>query len=246
MPTPRRLCKGSRRGHLFDRTDDQRDMTYGTVDDMSGDDHINYNRFAVQSLSRLAALSDGLFAIAMTLLVLNLVVPGVGTVKSEGDLGQALLKLGPHLLTYVLSFMTLGIFWVGQQAQLNRFDKINRDLAWIHIAFLAVVSLLPFTTALLAAFITYRLAVVVYWFNILLCGLTLLWSWRYALHATLTDEATTDELSTAIQRRIVYAQVLYAVGMSLCLVNTYLSIVAIILVQLNYAAAPRIRFLYNL
>ncbi len=83
---------------------------------------IYYNRIAGQSLERLAALSDGIFAVAMTLLVLDLRVP-VSTISvpitSEQDLWSALVKLGPNLLPYLMSFLSLGIFWVGQQTQLN-------------------------------------------------------------------------------------------------------------------------------
>jgi uncharacterized membrane protein len=78
-----------------------------------------YNDVAGRDLGRLAALSDGIFAFAMTLLVLNIRVPGALAVHSEGELGHALLRLAPSLLTCVMTFMTLGIFWIGQQTQLS-------------------------------------------------------------------------------------------------------------------------------
>ena len=74
-----------------------------------------YNRVAGQSVERLAALSDGIFAVAMTLLVLDLRVPAAEAVHSERDLGRVLLALAPRLLFFLMSMMTLGIFWVGQQ-----------------------------------------------------------------------------------------------------------------------------------
>lgn len=74
-----------------------------------------YNRIAGQSHARLSALSDGLFAIAMTLLVLDLRVPATEAVHTEVDLWRALLGRSPQLLMYLMSFLTLGIFWVGQQ-----------------------------------------------------------------------------------------------------------------------------------
>src|ERR1017187_10291553 len=113
-----------------------------------------YNLVAGQSLERQAALSDGVFAIAMTLLVLDLRVPASTAIHSEGDLLSALVALSPRLLAYFMSFMTLGIFWVGQQTQLSSFARSNRDLTWMQIAFLLVVALMPFSTALLAEFIT--------------------------------------------------------------------------------------------
>lgn len=66
--------------------------------------------------------------------------------------------------------MTLGIFWVGQQTQLNHFKHSDRDLAWIHIGFLARVAIMPFSTMLLAEFITDRVALIIYWANIPLLG----------------------------------------------------------------------------
>ncbi len=205
-----------------------------------------YNVFAGQSLDRLAALSDGLFAIAMTLLVLNLGVPLSQGINNDRDLWLTLVGLAPHLVSYVMSFLTLGIFWVGQQTQLNRLARSNRNLTWIYLAFLLVVSLMPFSTGLLAGFMRFRLALVVYWFNILLLGVVLLCSWRYAVHAKLVKDDTTAEISAAMERRIVVAQALYALGALLCLVNTYVSVAAIFLVQLNYVLAPRLRLLYRL
>jgi uncharacterized membrane protein len=205
-----------------------------------------YNVFAGQSLARLAALSDGLFAIAMTLLVLNLGVPPSGGITSDHDLWLALTRLAPHLVSYVMSFLTLGIFWVGQQTQINRLARSNRNLTWIHLAFLLVVSLMPFSTGLLAGFIRFRLALVVYWLNILLLGAVLLCSWRYAVHAGLVKDDTTPEINAAMERRIVVAQALYALGALLCVFNTYVSIATIFLIQLNYVFAPRLRLLYRL
>ena len=93
------------------------------------------------------------------------------------------LVLSPRLLIFLMSVMTNGIFWVGQQTQLNHFASADRNLAWIHIAFLCSITLTPFSTSLLAEFIHYRIALLTYWFNILLLGLTLYWSWSYATRA---------------------------------------------------------------
>ena len=205
-----------------------------------------YNLIAGQSVERLAALSDGLFAIAMTLLVLDLRVPASGAIHSELDLWGALVALVPRFIPYFMSFLTLGIFWVGQQTQLNRFARSDRNLAWIHLGFLLAVSLMPFSTALLAEFITFRLALVVYWLNVLLLGVVLFGSWRYASRAGLVKDDTTVDMSAAVERRIVIAQALYALGALLCVVSTYVSIAFIVLVQLNYVIAPRVRPLYRL
>ncbi len=201
--------------------------------------HSLYNRVAGQNVERLAALSDGIFAVAMTLLVLDLRVPAAEAVHSEGDLWRVLVALSPRLLIFLMSVMTLGIFWVGQQTQLNHFARADRNLSWIHISFLCAVSLTPFSTSLLAEFITYRTALLVYWCNILLLGLTLYWSWSYATRALLLADDVPAEIRPAVIRRIVIAQSLYAAGAALCFIDTYYSIAAIVLVQVNYAIAPR-------
>jgi uncharacterized membrane protein len=202
-----------------------------------------YNQITGQSLERLAALSDGIFAVAMTLLVLDLHVPASEMIHSQGELWHTLAEAAPQLISYIMSFLTLGIFWNGQQAQLNSFSRSDRHLSWIHIAFLFAVSLMPFSTRLLAGFISYRSVLFAYWGNILLLGLVLFGSWRYARRAGLLREEITLDRQCAIERRIVVAQGLYAFGAGLSLWSTYASIGFIILVQLNFALAPRLPFL---
>ena len=194
-----------------------------------------YNRIAGQSLERIAALSDGVFAFAMTLMVLEIRIPQPSSVHTDRDLWLALMALGPKCLTYLVSFMTLGIFWVGQQTQFNHFARSDRNLSWIHIAFLAAVAMTPFSTLLLGQFITLRLALVVYWLNILALGAALLWSWSYARGAGLCKAEADDAVSRAMVRRIVVAQTLYAAGAALCLVSNYLAMAAILAVQVGYA-----------
>jgi len=203
----------------------------------------SYNRIAGQSAERLAALSDGVFAVAMTLLVLELRAPAGEAIHSEHDLWRALVTLAPRLVMYMMSFMTLGIFWVGQQTQLNHLRRSNRSLTWIHLAFLFVVTITPFSTALLAEHIEYRLALVAYWLTIFLLGATLYWSWVCALGSGLVKDDMPPQTSGAIKRRIVVGQSLYAFGALLCVFSPYWSIGFIVLVQLNYVIAPRLPFL---
>jgi uncharacterized membrane protein len=200
---------------------------------------VSYNRIAGQSVERLAALSDGVFAVAMTLLVLDLRVPATEAVHDEHGLWHALVALSPRLLMYMMSFLTLGIFWIGQQTQLNHLARSERSLSWIHIAFLFTVSITPFSTTLLAEFPQYRIALLAYWLNILLLGCTLYFSWVCATGTGLVKDDVPPEVSTAIKRRIMVGQGLYAFGALLCIFNTYWSIGFIVLVQLNYAIAPR-------
>lgn len=199
-----------------------------------------YNRIQGRNIERLAALSDGIFAVAMTLLVLDLHIPTAAQVHSERELLAALCGLGPQWIAYGMSFLTLGIFWAGQQTQLNHIEEGTRDLTWIHLGFLFSITLMPLSTRLLAEFITYRVSILFYWLNILAPGAMLYWSWTYATHNNLIKPDTPGEVRASICRRILIAQSLYAAGAALCLVDTWLSIAAIVLVQLNYAIAPRL------
>ena len=211
----------------------------------------SYHRFAGSSLDRLAALSDGVFAVAMTLLVLDLKAPSVpkrvqqpvwsGGGGSEHELAHGILHdVAPRLLPYLMSFLTLGIFWVGQQTQLQSFTRSNRALTWIHLTFLLAVTLLPFSTGLLAQDISYRLSVAVYWLNLLALGVVLYVSLRYAEHAGVISDETTNEMREAMAQRIVVYQTLYAGAALTCLINSYLAIGLLFALQVNAVIAPRI------
>jgi len=200
----------------------------------------SYNQVAGRALERIAALSDGVFAIAMTLIVLEIHVPDPGPVRSDQDLLAAVATLSPRIVTYLLSFLTLGIIWSGQQTQLSYFARADRHVSWLHLALLASVALMPFSTSLLSEFISFRVALLLYWLNIVVFGVILYAAWSYALHAALLREDLPPGASHAIKRRIVVAQALYAFGALLCVVSTYASIAFIVAVQLNFAVAPRI------
>jgi uncharacterized membrane protein len=202
---------------------------------------VTYRQIAGISLERLEALSDGIFAVAMTLLVLGLSVRASALHLSDVQIWRDVLRpLWPHLLTYLMSFLTLGVFWVGQQTQLHHLRTSNRDFTWIQLVFLMGVVLMPFSTTLVADYITSRLAIVVYWLNIALLGWILYASGRHARRAKLIKEEVTAERLAAMERRILVYQALYAVGALLSLASTYASIGFIIAVQLNAAITPRI------
>jgi uncharacterized membrane protein len=176
----------------------------------------------------------------MTLLVLDLHAPAASLIHNEADLRRTLIMLAPKLALYVMSFLTLGIFWVGQQTQLNFLVRSDRNLAWLNLGFLFCVTLMPFSTGLMGAFIEYRAALLIYWGNILLLGVALLCTWRYAVRAKLVPEDLPIVIHKGVERRIIIAQALYAAGAALCIINTYWSLGFIVLVQLNYAIAPKI------
>ncbi len=206
----------------------------------------HYNILAGGEVGRIAALSDGLFAIAATILVLDFHTPEPIDIHSEAELLRALAASAPRLLPWLLSLLTLGIFWLGQQTQLNQLERSNRDLTWLHFLFLAVVTVLPFSTRLLADFLTFRTAFLVYWVNIGLLGACLYATWSCADSAKLIREEAHDDVSRAVKRRIAVAQSLYAIGALAGLLNVTLGITLILLIQLNCAIGPRLPILSRL
>ena len=205
----------------------------------------SYNQLAGTSVNRLAGISDGIFSVGMTLLVLGLVVPNLNAITTtESDLWGALSKLGPNILVYTTSFMTLGIFWVGQGTQLGQLARSNRHLVWLHLAFLFAVTLVPFSTALLAHFPSLKVALVEYWLNIVLLGAMLLATLEYSLRAHLFDEEAPHDMARLVRGRILIAQALYAFATALSIfLPTWVSIGLIVLIQLNYVIAPQIPIL---
>jgi uncharacterized membrane protein len=197
------------------------------------------------SPDRLSGISDGIFSVGMTLLVLGLVVPALnGSATTEGQLLEGMRRLGPNALVYTMSFMTLGIFWLGQGTQLSHLERSNRNYVWIHLAFLFAVTMVPFSTLLLARFYWLRFALFEYWLNIVLLGGTLFVGLEYGLRAHLFKEEDTHDLRVLMRGRILIAQSLYGIAALLCVIfPTWVSIAVITLVQINYVLAPRIPIL---
>ena len=106
--------------------------------------------------------------------------------------------------------------------------------------------MLPFSTRLLADFLTYRTAFLIYWVNIVVLGACLYAAWAYAEGAKLIRDEAHGDVSRAVKRRIVLAQSLYAIGALVGLINVTLGITLIMLIQLNYAIGPRLPILSRL
>jgi uncharacterized membrane protein len=212
-----------------------------------------YPQIAGQSVSRLEAISDGIFAVAMTLLVLDLAIKGTtvphgqhplwtsGAFGSEREALKELRGLAPKVVPYVMSFMTLGIFWVGQQTQLNHIERANRQLTYIHLTFLSAVTLMPFSTRFLSAYLTYRIPFLVYWLNLLLAGWLLFASLVYAGRNGLFKAEATAEIRASLRRRIYVYQSCYLVALSLSVINTYVSLGVFVAVQLIAIISPPVR-----
>jgi uncharacterized membrane protein len=152
---------------------------------------------------RLETFSDGVFAIAATLLVLEI---GVET-PLKGSLGQALLDLWPSYLAYATSFLTIGIIWINHHAVFERIGRVDRTLLFVNTVFLLVVAFLPFPTKLVAQFLDQpdeQAAVLAYDFTLLLMAVLYNVLWRYAsggrrLIRPETEQARVDEITRAFR-----------------------------------------------
>jgi uncharacterized membrane protein len=132
------------------------------------------------SRNRIEALTDGVFAVAMTLLVLDLRVPELQPPLDISQLPVRLLALWPKFLSYAISFVILGVYWVGHHIQLSFIRRADRPLLWINLLFLLWVALVPFSTALLSEYPAAQAAITVYGLNLIAIGLTLALHWWYA------------------------------------------------------------------
>ncbi len=201
----------------------------------------DYNTIAGRSISRLSALSDGIFGVAMTLLVFDLKPPSSVGVTTDVDLIWALLGVGWQLIVLGLSFFTLGLFWIAQETQHHFLDRTDRHYTWFQLAYLFVVTLIPFATRVLIEFPDSRLAVVLYWLLIIILGSLLRWSWNYAERAGLVQADTAPMVGTAFRSRVRVAQTLYTLALCLCLIRPRLSLWGFLLIQFSFIAGIQLR-----
>jgi uncharacterized membrane protein len=196
-----------------------------------------YNQYSGRNRDRIQTLADGVFAVAMTLLVLDLRLPGAEATDSDA-LWSQLTDLGPNLAAYLLSFTMLGTFWLAIHALLDLCEQSDRTLAWAVLTFLFFVTTLPFTASVLADHAHLRLAVVLYWLNLAALGAAIGWAVVHAGSGLVADERS-DGL-VLIRRRLVLAQALYAVAALVVVVSPVGAIVALAAVQLFFVVSPRL------
>ena len=131
------------------------------------------------SKGRVETLADGVCAIAMTLLAFNLQPPSVPAAGHPNELRAALFAMAPHFRSYILSFVVIGIYWLGHHTQFHYVLQVDRTLLWINIFFLMFIATLPFSTAVLGRYGHYQPAVFLYSGNLLLVGWMNATHWAY-------------------------------------------------------------------
>jgi len=129
--------------------------------------------------NRLETLTDGLFAIAMTILVVTIQIP-IGPIHTADLFVQTTSEIIPKFAVYFLSFLLLAVFWVDHH-MFYLVKKINFTLLWINIFWLMFIALLPLSTSIIAQFPQHQLAQLIFDFNLLFIGLFFYLIWRYSV-----------------------------------------------------------------
>lgn len=186
--------------------------------------------------ARIEALSDGVFAIGMTLLIFQLKVPELPRGVSAAELMRGIFALWPQAACFALSFITAGSLWIAHRGQFHYIERTDRPLLWLNIVFLLFVSTIPFVTALLGQYPDYTFAVVLYGANMVLTVMTLWFHWRYA---TSNHRLTAAHLSDAIVRlqseRILAGPAIYFSAMLIAVWQPWISIACYAIVPIAYA-----------
>lgn len=162
--------------------------------------------------SRLEALSDGIFAIAITLIVLEIQVPHVSGPNTTAELLVALQRILPLAGAYVLSFVMLGIYWIGHHNQMHFIHQVDRPFIWLNLMFFMFICFIPFSAGLLGSYPLEWVSIVIYALNLIFNGLSLLAIWTYACEHGLTREPVHPELMRNVVLRISMPVAVYAVA----------------------------------
>jgi uncharacterized membrane protein len=188
--------------------------------------------------NRLEAFSDGVFAIAITLLVLEIPVPEAG----EGGLWDALVDLWPSFVSYLVSFVVIGIIWVNHHGVIDHLARANRGVLFLNLLFLLWVAFIPFPTALLAehldAGVDEDVAAAVYCGTMALMGLSFGGMWAYITRRReLLGVELTDNQIRRLTVSFVIGSPLYilAIGVSFLSAGAALAIVALLAVYYAFA-----------
>lgn len=169
-----------------------------------------------ENSKRIEALVDGIFAIAMTLLVLNLSVPQLANPVQDATIHSFLIDLIPKLFTYALSFVLLAIFWKINHSQFYYIKRVNTPLLWITVIWLLFVALVPFSTSLTGEYGNLQSAQVFFDLNLLVIGLLSALSWYYATEKKFIVNEITDEEISKIRKKnlLLPAASLLAMGLT--------------------------------
>lgn len=166
----------------------------------------------IMSKKRVETLTDGLFAIVMTILVLQLAVPIISDGNIEQRLLEELYDLRHVFICYVTSFVLLGFIWMNHDTQFHFIKRVDTGLIWIAILYLMVIALIPFTTSLRGEYIDQRIPVLLYGINLTVTTALNFIHWRYATkNSRLVEPSLDPKIVKSISRHIYLTLILYVI-----------------------------------
>jgi uncharacterized membrane protein len=182
---------------------------------------------------RVEAFSDGVFAIAITLLILIIEPPSSGQ-----HLGHELLRLWPSYLAYAASFLTIGIMWVNHHAVFRHFARVDRPMLFLNILLLMLIAFVPFPTRVVAEFIRSgddrRAAAFLYGITMTMTAILFFAVWIYGSRKLLRPDADMREVS-GITRSYLPGTPIYATATLIAFANATISLVMFAAIALFYA-----------
>jgi uncharacterized membrane protein len=186
--------------------------------------------------ARLEAFSDGVFAIAVTLLILEIHVPAR---QHAETLGHELLRIWPSYLGYLTSFLTIGVMWINHHYVFELIARVDRTMLLLNTLLLMLIAFVPFPTAVLAEFIETggaRSAAVLYGATLTLTAMTYFAWWRYASAGRrLIGDEVPDEVVDDITRAYTPGTLLYAGAALLAFLQPWVSAAAYLAIAVFYA-----------
>jgi TMEM175 potassium channel family protein len=189
---------------------------------------------------RIEAFSDAVFAIAITLLIIEIGVPHLDEDPPGTTLPQALVGLWPSFLAYVISFLQIGVIWANHHNRFRFIERSDHGLLFLNILFLMCVAFIPFPTALLAEYLEgtageRETAGVIYAGSLAVTAVffTLLWLYA-ATNRRLVDRGLDPSLLRAMTRRYLLGTVAYVLVFLLAFVNVAASLALIVALALLF------------
>ena len=199
------------------------------------DEHIHPNE-----TQRIEAFSDGVFAIAITLLIIEIGVPHV---SGDESLSEALGDLWPSYAAYVLSFVMIGIYWANHHSLFRLFVRTDHYFLMLNVFFLMTIAFLPFPTAVLGEYLDNAeqrdTAVTLYALGLLLPAFGWFAVWMYAKVRGLVDERLAPEYVRFLTGQYALSNVLYASALVISFVNPWVALVIVVGLTLLYLLPPR-------
>lgn len=188
--------------------------------------------------SRLEALFDGVFAIAMTILVLDLKLPA--DVNAANLFSTLTTDILHRLFIYVGSFVILGTLWIAMNFQLGLLERINRLYLWVNVFYLMVICVVPFSASLVGSYPLSSACIIFYAVNLLCASLAQLIIAECAHLCHLNSNVYSSAIRYAIIRRIFVAPIFYILSIFLAFTDTKIAFVALIAPTLIYIIPGRV------